>query len=80
MSDLLHALKSEKEETITEVDSDDSDLNAISEEDSTIVKLVNKILIDAYDEGVSDIHVEPGETQLAARPVRGSQRYPRAHG
>ena len=60
MSDLLHALKSEKDDAVTEVDTDDGDLNAISEEDSTIVKLVNKILIDAYDQGVSDIHVEPG--------------------
>jgi type II secretory ATPase GspE/PulE/Tfp pilus assembly ATPase PilB-like protein/transcriptional regulator with GAF, ATPase, and Fis domain len=60
MSDLLHALKSEKDDVVTEIESDDSDLNAISEADSTIVKLVNKILIDAYDQGVSDIHVEPG--------------------
>ena len=60
MSELLHALKSEKEEAVTEVDTDDGDLNAISEEDSTIVKLVNKVLTDAYDQGVSDIHVEPG--------------------
>jgi type II secretory ATPase GspE/PulE/Tfp pilus assembly ATPase PilB-like protein len=60
MSDLLHALKSEKDDTVAEVATDDDDLNAISEEDSTIVKLVNKILIDAYDQGVSDIHVEPG--------------------
>ena len=60
MSDLLHALKSEKEETITDVEQDDGDLNAISEADSTIVKLVNKILVDAYDQGVSDIHIEPG--------------------
>jgi type II secretory ATPase GspE/PulE/Tfp pilus assembly ATPase PilB-like protein/putative methionine-R-sulfoxide reductase with GAF domain len=60
MSDLLHALKSEKEESITEIETDDGDLNAISEADSTIVKLVNKILVDAYDQGVSDIHIEPG--------------------
>ena len=60
MSDLLHALKSEKEETVTEIEQDDGDLNAISEADSTIVKLVNKILVDAYDQGVSDIHIEPG--------------------
>jgi type II secretory ATPase GspE/PulE/Tfp pilus assembly ATPase PilB-like protein len=56
----LHALKSEKEDALVEVASEDNDLNAISEEDSTIVKLVNKILIDAYDQGVSDIHIEPG--------------------
>jgi type II secretory ATPase GspE/PulE/Tfp pilus assembly ATPase PilB-like protein/transcriptional regulator with GAF, ATPase, and Fis domain len=60
MSDLLHALKSEKDDVVTEIESEDNDLNAISEADSTIVKLVNKILIDAYDQGVSDIHVEPG--------------------
>ena len=60
MSDLLHALKSEKEDDHHAVEAEDGDLNAISEEDSTIVKLVNKILIDAYDQGVSDIHVEPG--------------------
>ncbi len=60
MSDLLHALKSEKEETVVEVAQDDNDLNAISETDSTIVKLVNKILVDGYDQGVSDIHIEPG--------------------
>ncbi|MDH3257615.1 MAG: ATPase, T2SS/T4P/T4SS family, partial [Nitrospinota bacterium] len=60
MSDLLHALRSEKEEAVADIETEDSDLNAISEEDSTIVKLVNKILIDAYDQGVSDIHIEPG--------------------
>ncbi len=60
MSDLLHALRSEKEETVTDTEPEDNDLNAISEEDSTIVKLVNKVLIDAYDQGVSDIHIEPG--------------------
>ncbi len=60
MSDLLHALKSEKEEASFELEAEDDDANAISETDSTIVKLVNKILIDAYDEGVSDIHIEPG--------------------
>ena len=60
MSDLLHALKSEKDDASFEVVQDDSGLNAISEDDSTIVKLVNKVLIDAYDQGVSDIHIEPG--------------------
>ena len=60
MSDLLHALKSEKDDGVTEIEPEDSGLNAISEEDSTIVKLVNKILVDGYDQGVSDIHIEPG--------------------
>ncbi len=60
MSDLLHALKSEKDDAVVEIETEDNTLNAISEEDSTIVKLVNKILIDGYDQGVSDIHIEPG--------------------
>ena len=60
VSDLLEALKSEKENAV-EIDvMEDAEENAISETDSTIVKLVNKVLIDAYDQGVSDIHIEPG--------------------
>ncbi len=31
----------------------------VSEEDSAIVQLVNKIIMDAYARGASDIHVEP---------------------
>ena len=60
MSDLLHALKSEKNDAIAEIEPEDNNVNAISEADSTIVKLVNKILVDGYDQGVSDIHIEPG--------------------
>ncbi len=59
MSSLLSALKDEQEDVEVEKDEDDG-ANAISETDSTIVRLVNKILIDAYDQGVSDIHIEPG--------------------
>jgi len=32
---------------------------AIGEEDSTVVKLVNKIVLDAHARGASDIHIEP---------------------
>ncbi len=60
MTDLLHALNSEKEDTVFVSDSDEDEENPFSETDSTIVKLVNKILTDAYDQGVSDIHIEPG--------------------
>ncbi|QPJ66847.1 MAG: GspE/PulE family protein [Candidatus Nitrohelix vancouverensis] len=59
MSSLLSALKDESgAELESAPDNDES--NMISETDSTIVRLVNKILIDAYDRGVSDIHIEPG--------------------
>jgi type II secretory ATPase GspE/PulE/Tfp pilus assembly ATPase PilB-like protein/GAF domain-containing protein len=59
LSSLLSALKDEQGDVDMAQDEDDGS-NAISETDSTIVRLVNKILIDAYDQGVSDIHIEPG--------------------
>ena len=37
--------------------------NQFSETDSAIVRLVNKILLDAYKEGVSDIHIEPSSNE-----------------
>ena len=33
--------------------------NAVRETDNTLVKLVNKIVLDARDQGASDIHIEP---------------------
>jgi type II secretory ATPase GspE/PulE/Tfp pilus assembly ATPase PilB-like protein len=33
---------------------------SLDESDSQIIKLVNKVLIDAYTKGASDIHLEPG--------------------
>jgi type II secretory ATPase GspE/PulE/Tfp pilus assembly ATPase PilB-like protein len=35
------------------------ELEGISEEDGAIVQLVNKMIIDAYNVGASDIHIEP---------------------
>lgn len=43
-----------------EVDSDDTpEVPEIDETDSGIVKLANQMIIDAYQRGASDIHVEP---------------------
>lgn len=39
---------------------DVSDASVVDETDSQIIKLVNKILIDAYKKDASDIHLEPG--------------------
>lgn len=33
--------------------------SSLGEEDSAVVQLVNKVIIDAYNRGVSDIHIEP---------------------
>ncbi len=66
MSSLLDALEGESSEVVETVQ-EDSEVNAISETDSTIVRLVNKVLTDAYDQGVSDIHLEPG---TGKKPVK----------
>ncbi len=67
VSSLLSALQAEQGEMVETSTDDDDDANAISEKDSTIVRLVNKIIIDAYDQGVSDIHIEPG---IGKAPMR----------
>ncbi len=59
VSALLENLISESDMAVVEMDEEEEE-SAISERDSSIVRLVNKIIIDAYDMGVSDIHVEPG--------------------
>jgi type II secretory ATPase GspE/PulE/Tfp pilus assembly ATPase PilB-like protein/GAF domain-containing protein len=43
-----------------EVVDEEEDIDAISEGDNITVRMVNKILLEAYDTGVSDIHIEPG--------------------
>ncbi|NVM25012.1 MAG: Flp pilus assembly complex ATPase component TadA, partial [Desulfobacterales bacterium] len=40
-------------------DEGDEDLEGVTEEDGTIVQLVNKMIIDAHNRGASDIHIEP---------------------
>lgn len=37
----------------------EEEFGRITEEDSAIVQLVNKMIVDAYDRGASDIHIEP---------------------
>ncbi|MDP2811719.1 MAG: GspE/PulE family protein [Rhodocyclaceae bacterium] len=41
-----------------EIDSGSEDVSAAA--DNELVKLVNKIIVDAYQQGASDIHIEPG--------------------
>jgi len=41
-----------------EIDTGGDDVSAAA--DNELVKLVNKIIIDAYQQGTSDIHIEPG--------------------
>ena len=51
-SEILSQLK------ITEVEIEDEE-SVLYEEDSAIVQLVNKVIIDAYRQGASDVHIEP---------------------
>ena len=47
------------DDSVGEVIDEEEDLG-ISEGDNITVRMVNKILLEAYDKGVSDIHIEPG--------------------
>jgi type II secretory ATPase GspE/PulE/Tfp pilus assembly ATPase PilB-like protein len=42
------------------VDAEDIDDEVSAAADNEVVKLVNKIIVDAYNQGASDIHIEPG--------------------
>jgi type II secretory ATPase GspE/PulE/Tfp pilus assembly ATPase PilB-like protein len=37
----------------------DEEMEGVTEEDSAIVQLVTKMIVDAYNRGASDIHIEP---------------------
>ncbi|HEB52649.1 MAG TPA: type II secretion system protein GspE [bacterium] len=50
-----------------DLEDDSTDLSAISDEDSPVVKLVNKMILDACNQGVSDIHIEPFEKKVIVR-------------
>ncbi|MBP6280134.1 MAG: GspE/PulE family protein [Rhodocyclaceae bacterium] len=50
---------------LSTLDQDEGDAEGSSDDvsaaaDNELVKLVNKIIVDAYQQGVSDIHIEPG--------------------
>ena len=54
VGDLLSSMAEEGEEGAADASEDVS-----AAADNELVKLVNKIIVDAYQQGVSDIHVEP---------------------
>ncbi len=66
MDDLLSSLGSDEEES---GGASQDDVSAAA--DNELVKLVNKIIVDAYRMGASDIHIEPGpgkaKTQIRVR-------------
>jgi type IV pilus assembly protein PilB len=50
-----------------DLEEDATDLSAINDEDSPVVKLVNKMILDACNTGASDIHIEPFEKKVIVR-------------
>lgn len=66
MDDLLNIMGGDEEEIST---INQEDVSAAA--DNELVKLVNKVIIDAYRMGASDIHIEPGpgkaKTQIRVR-------------
>jgi len=48
-------------------DDESADLSSLSDEESPIVKLVNKMILDACNSGSSDIHIEPFEKKVIVR-------------
>ncbi len=65
--DQVQDLISEMGDDIVTVEEEAEDDTRFNESDSQIIKLVNKVLLEAYQKGVSDIHVEPG---MGKQPVR----------
>ena len=64
--DTIKDLINELAEVVVE-DGEVPELDMITESDSKVIKLVNKVLLDAHNKGVSDIHFEPG---LGPEPLR----------
>jgi type II secretory ATPase GspE/PulE/Tfp pilus assembly ATPase PilB-like protein len=62
-------LASELSEAIDKGDDEAEQLNEPSESDNTLTRLVNKIILDAHQQGVSDIHIEtyPGKRNSVIR-------------
>ena len=52
-----------------EEDAQEQDEEVVTEQDNAIIQLVNKVVIDAYHRGASDIHIEPrsGRTPAVIR-------------
>jgi type II secretory ATPase GspE/PulE/Tfp pilus assembly ATPase PilB-like protein len=53
IDEILSRLQSDVAET------EDTDAGSVGEEDSAVVQLANKIIMDAYNRKASDIHIEP---------------------
>ena len=60
LSSILDSLQTERELTEPQEAAKEEEVSMFSDRNSGIVRLVNKIITEAYADGVSDIHIEPG--------------------
>jgi len=62
ISSLLDSLLDENVDVQLDTQADEAvdGVNEIKETDNAIIRLVNKVLTDAYELGATDIHIEPG--------------------
>jgi len=60
IDDIISQLKGEEVEI-------EEETSAVSEESSAVVQLVNKMILDAYARGASDIHIEPSPGKLSTQ-------------
>lgn len=68
VADILESFDDADVELKDSSDGDDAlDLSAISDEDGPVVKMVNKLIVDACTTGASDIHIEPFEKKVVVR-------------
>ena len=72
IGDMLHDLADDE----GPVEAGDDDVSAAA--DNELVKLVNKIIIDAYQQGASDIHIEPypGKAKTEIRLRKDGSLFP----
>jgi len=75
IGELLSTMDEEGDEEGGSISADDASLA----QDNELVKLVNKIIVDAYHQGASDIHIEPypgkGKTEVRFRKDGTLQNY-----
>jgi type II secretion system protein E len=68
--DTLNALVAQRAadgiELLSDADADDGNLESMAEA-ASVIKLVNELLVEAVDQGASDVHIEPQEQGLIIR-------------
>ncbi|MEZ4754974.1 MAG: GspE/PulE family protein, partial [Bdellovibrionota bacterium] len=60
LQELVGKLQEELEEIVPDV------AEEVEENDATVIQLVNRLIVDAYKAGASDIHIEPGKGKANA--------------